>query len=60
MEDLDAEALQVAERSLKDLEISAYETSSKEVPFGAAAAIGMNLHRILQTVAEDQRTDGED
>ncbi|MHA7144637.1 FUSC family protein [Arthrobacter sp. TmT3-37] len=60
VEDLDAEALQVAERSLKDLEISAYETSSKEVPFGAAAAIGMNLHRILQTVAQEQRTDGAD
>ncbi|MHA7284005.1 FUSC family protein [Arthrobacter sp. TMS2-4] len=39
-----------AERALKVLETAAYESTSETVPFGSAAAIGMNLHRILQAV----------
>jgi uncharacterized membrane protein YgaE (UPF0421/DUF939 family) len=57
VEEDDAGTLRVAERSLKALEIAAYESSSKDVPFGAAAAIGMNLHRILQAVRQEQDTD---
>ena len=52
----DDEALREAERILKVLETAAYESSSETVPFGSAAAIGMNLHRILQAVKPELRS----
>ncbi|MGV0108749.1 FUSC family protein [Arthrobacter sp. CP30] len=55
VEEDDAAMLAAAERALRDLEAAAYGTSSREVPFGAAAAIGMSLHRILQAVRPDLR-----
>lgn len=55
VEESDAETLKVAEEALKDLELAAYEASSRDVPFGAAAAIGMSLHRILQAVMPELR-----
>ena len=55
VEEDDAAMLATAERALRDLEAAAYETSSREVPFGAAAGIGMSLHRILQAVGPELR-----
>ncbi|MHA7240263.1 FUSC family protein [Arthrobacter sp. TMS1-12-1] len=59
VEEMDAGTVEDAERALKDLERAAYESSSATVPFGSAAAIGMNLHRILQAVRPEPRAAGE-
>lgn len=55
VEENDAVTLQAAEDALRTLEGEAYQTSSREVPFGAAAAIAMSLHRILQAVTAELR-----
>lgn len=60
VEENDAETFQAAERSLAALEAAAYAASSRDIPFGAAAAIAMSLHRILQAVTPDRRVQAED
>ncbi|VDR33362.1 Predicted membrane protein [Arthrobacter agilis] len=60
VEEDDAVMLATAERALRDLGAAAYDASSREVPFGASAAIAMSLHRILQAVTPELRLkDGE-
>ncbi|MBG6224378.1 uncharacterized membrane protein YgaE (UPF0421/DUF939 family) [Arthrobacter sp. CAN_A2] len=59
VEENGAEMLHRAEQTLKVLETKAYESSSETVPFGSAAAIGMNLHRILQAVKPELGIEGE-
>ncbi|MUK00595.1 FUSC family protein [Vibrio cholerae] len=56
----DSETLPTAENALQVLSTAAYESSSREVPFGAAAAIAMSLYRILQAVAPELHTEGSD
>ncbi len=60
VDESDADMFLTAERNLRALEAAAYETVSPDIPFGAAAAIGMSLHRILQAVEPDLRIDVED
>ncbi|WP_247827207.1 FUSC family protein [Arthrobacter antioxidans] len=59
VEECSDENLHDAERTLKVLETAAYESSTETVPFGSAAAIGMNLHRILQAVRPELGVEGE-
>lgn len=58
VEEDDAATLRAADEALKALEVAAYEASSRDVPFGAAAAIGMSLHRIVQAVTPELRLEG--
>jgi uncharacterized membrane protein YgaE (UPF0421/DUF939 family) len=58
VEENDAETFHTAQQALRELERAAYETSSRDVPFGSAAAIAMSLHRILQAVGPELRLDG--
>jgi uncharacterized membrane protein YccC len=60
VEEDDAAVLAIAEQTLRDLERAAYESSSREIPFGAAAAIAMSLHRILQAVSPELRITREE
>lgn len=60
VEELDGGMFQAAEQSLRELEQAAYETVSRDIPFGAAAAIGMSLHRILQSVVPDLRIESSE
>lgn len=59
VEENDAETFRTAQQSLRTLESAAYESSSRDVPFGSAAAIAMSLHRILQAVGPELRIDGD-
>ncbi len=56
----DAETLPTAEDALQVLSTAAYDSSSREIPFGAAAAIAMSLYRIVQAVAPELTTDDAD
>ncbi|MHA7189185.1 FUSC family protein [Arthrobacter sp. MDT2-16] len=60
VEEDDAATLQAAEDSLRALAAAAYDSSTPDVPFGAAAAIAMSLHRILQAVTPGLRIEGAD
>ncbi|WP_155849845.1 FUSC family protein [Arthrobacter sp. H41] len=46
----DEETLEAAQKALRALEVGAFESASRNSPFGAAAAIAMSLHRILHAV----------
>ncbi|WP_394248613.1 FUSC family protein [Arthrobacter pityocampae] len=59
VEEDSTEMVRDAERALKVLETAAYESTSATVPFGSAAAIGMNLHRIVQAVKPELGVDEE-
>lgn len=58
VEEDDAATLRVAEESLQALASAAYESSTRDVPFGAAAAIAMSLHRIVQAVTPGLHIEG--
>ncbi|THJ68501.1 FUSC family protein [Arthrobacter echini] len=60
VEESDGGMFLAAQQRLRALERAAYETVSPDVPFGAAAAIGMSLHRILQAVMPDLRVESSD
>ncbi|WP_104181391.1 hypothetical protein [Arthrobacter sp. B0490] len=58
VEEDDAATLRTAQDSLRVLAAAAYESSSRDMPFGAAAAIAMSLHRIVQAVTPGLHIEG--
>lgn len=60
VEEDDDATLTRAEDALQELDWAAWESSSREYPFGAAAAIAMSLHRILQAVTPELRANKAD